>query len=472
MASTLFNTNPRMTPGLRAKIIRSAQRIIDGDIGAAHPLSLEQIVKGALAAAGVTGTVTGALLNKLYNDVGRLAFDAIGNDRGSMAKKRLRDDEEIKEAEVDAEGTTTLANPTDSTQVTGKRPPGSRPEGVTGFNSERATKALRGSMNQPVGTRGDENMEEATQERSSALAVGGAAGMQGVSKETPISMGTGISYGLQETHTAIIPMNFWFSLVDIGETLLGAKVRIRLNSLDDIMLTSLATLAAGGTWAQNAYNVPYNASTTRGPTSPAIFPRTIASGASISEKPWWSTFWKKQYEYYTVLGTEMEIAIMNPSTGNSQGVLLCWDMDSYSDTAGATGNITPDATLPELMSFKHMHWKQIEAAGQATVGNGTESIYIKHKPGSISRNISNDGDVKTWTKTDGTLPTLKEILNIRAFRDPLTHLSTASPVGVNISVRMKMIVQFKDLTLQARYPSTVNSTNLVLTLEDDVLDAV
>lgn len=309
-----------------------------------------------------------------------------------------------------------------------------------------------------------------------------------VSKETPISPAQP-SYGLQETHTTILPVNFWFSVV--GPTYDGdCKMRIRTNSIDDVVLTDLTAAdvsAADYTWlAKTLYNVPYNNNDTRRKQTAALteatFPRTLAT-TNTTEQCWWANYWRNLYEYYTVLGMEYEIVIQNVQTNsNNPAFLIAIDHDSYSDTQGSTGNITPDATLAEFLSYRHVKWHNLDAQVATKTNNGVQIITGTVRPGQTRRNISNDGDVKTWTACGTTvgsaIPNLKEIMNIRFFRHPLSAatLPGSTPVmgsqpGANVQVKLKYLVQFKDLRVSARYPTT-GGTAITNTLPDAALDSI
>ena len=127
----------------------------------------------------------------------------------------------------------------------------------------------------------------------------------------------------------------------------------------------------------------------------------------------------------------------------------------------------PVTRYDEIRAFKDIKWYSIPS-GKKSIIRGT------YKPGQIKRNIVNDGDVKTWTKTDGSTPNLNEVLTLNFFTDPLynaryqdvwenaaddepTATGAAIPGVVNMEIKLKYIVQFKDLKLQARYPNTLTS---------------
>ena len=336
-----------------------------------------------------------------------------------------------------------------------------------------------------------EVQRQSTAQARSSGASAGPVGAGHVSKETPISPAQP-SYGLQETHTTILPFNFWFSVAAPNYD--GThKMAIRTNSIQDVVLTELDTAAADATWVPGKlYNVPLNNSTDGKRTesvttvSPYEFPRTLAT-TNTTEQCWWTRYWAQLYEYYTVLGMEYEITIRNIQTNaNCKGALIAIDHDSYSDTNGTTGNVTPDATLAEFMSFRHVKWHTVGGLANnawARTSPAQKIIRGTVRPGQARRNISNDGDVKTWTKLvlTGTaeLPNLKEIMNIRFFRDPLqggdamgTDNLINDETQLNVQVKLKYLVQFKDLREAARYPYTTNATTITQSLPGDALDSI
>jgi hypothetical protein len=231
-------------------------------------------------------------------------------------------------------------------------------------------------------------------------------------------------------------------------------------------------VAEGAAWPVapgNIVNVPFNNSTNRsGVGKASVFPYTTPSGASATEKAWWFAYWAKIYEYYTVLNCEYEIVVTNPTTSNSQGMIIGIDFDAYSNTAGATGNITPKvASLMEMRSFKHIKWRRVGPNSPETnYSPNTIVIRGNYKPGMAHRNVSNDGDVKTWNAINAQ-PTLKEFLNLYFYRDPLSYIDNDTPMGVNVSVKLMYTVQFKDLQQQARYPCN-SLTDIVQNIDTDV----
>lgn len=120
------------------------------------------------------------------------------------------------------------------------------------------------------------------------------------SKETKITSATP-DYGLQETHTTILPMNIWFSIVVNSFTDNSVYTGFHMTSIYDIIRdtydTPPAPLVAG------RYNRRLKQSLAAGGAAThAPFPATITGvGTGEGEAPAWRNFWAKMYGYYTVL---------------------------------------------------------------------------------------------------------------------------------------------------------------------------
>ena len=149
--------------------------------------------------------------------------------------------------------------------------------------------------------------------------------------------------------------------------------------------------------------------------------------------------------------------------------------DSYSDTAGQTGNVMPQTALSQMMAYKNIKWDIIQYSRSEVPNRNNAVISGRYTPGQVKRNIQNDGDVKTWTSTgardlQGTntdswaTPTLKDFLTLNFYKAPLGFHATT---GCNIQFELKYIVQFKDLRQQARYPNVATTDqDIVQTLNE------
>lgn len=448
-----------------------------------------ELVKAAMAASGVAGSLGTVAMYKLTSAITKIQVSKAFDDEGDRMRKKLRgetkfNDDTREEAmrsagnrEVTTDMSGALTNiPTEEQSSENRLVQVNTPGQGLPRDPRGGRKRLRGQddIDRTMDTSGPMEIENGDQQLEAAR-FGGGGGDNPQSKETPITRAPSISYGLPNTHTTIIPWNFWFGMAHIGnpQTIPPPKLSFRLNSIDDIVETALSTIAAGGSIVNGVFNVPVSGGTVRAATNPAVFPRTITNGVSATERAFWVQYWKDIYEYYTVLGCEYKITANNVSAfGQNSSALIITDMDSYSDTAGSTGNRTPDVILAELLSFQHMKVRSFVGTQAAlTSQEPYEVITGRYKPGDIARNISNDGDVKTWTKTDGTLPTLKDLMNIRLARSPFNLDNTGGGAQANFQVEVKYIVQFKDLKIGARYPST-GVTGIAQVLPNDALDAV
>lgn len=317
---------------------------------------------------------------------------------------------------------------------------------------------------------------------------GGGGGPSGVNKETPISNYPSLNYGLQETHTTILPYVTWCTLALNSNATTPIQLKVRMNSIYDMLDITIVAPPADDTIFSvpgiTSKKVGFNG---RSPYNGNPYPVVPSTGTTATERPQWRDYWAQIYQFYTVLGCEYEIIHVNPignhdtisgTVGNRVygGDIICAEqVDTYSDTAAATGNVMPLTTLHEVMNFKNIKWHRIEANGAGNNFGNTMIVKGRYTPGSEKRNIINDGDVKTWTAV-GSQPNLKEFLTLNYWPHPM---SAGTAFGANIQVRLKYIVQFKDLVAQARYPNSLNTTGNVAqdirnadlagqTLSDDV----
>lgn len=268
-----------------------------------------------------------------------------------------------------------------------------------------------------------------------------------VSKETPISNYPSLSYGLQETHTTILPWTGWCSVTGLRQDF-PRQLKLRMNAPYDMVIDTIqavpGTVPTDG--YEGFYNIPIKENTTFGTTT---FPETMTT----MERPAWRDYWAQLYEYYTVLGCEYKITIVNPTSHVGASAIVGKQFDSNSDAATTTGNVMPLTKLSEAMAFKNISWEVINYSRSEVANRNVGIIQGTHRPGQTKRNIVNDGDVKTWTAT-GSIPNLRDVLTLNFYRAPLAW---HNGVGLNMQIELKYIVQFKDLRLQARYPNTVTT---------------
>lgn len=187
-------------------------------------------------------------------------------------------------------------------------------------------------------------VDPGTEETANASArVGsGGGGPSSVSKETPISPYPGLTYGLQETHTTILPWVGWLTCAMAKGTSIPKQLKIRLNTPYDMLdVTTETEPAVGAVHSVGGFYGSISDDAKRGPTG-VYYPYTFNQTATeATERPAWRDYWAALYDYYTVLGCEYEITVQNPNTANGSDIMIAVQKDVYSDEATSTGNVMP-----------------------------------------------------------------------------------------------------------------------------------
>jgi len=217
--------------------------------------------------------------------------------------------------------------------------------------------------------------------------------------------------------------------------------------------------AAGTVWTRKAITDQNGVS--------ATFPKNFVSATDGSlERPWFRGVWDKLYQYYTVIGCEYEVTIMNPNTFENHG-MVAWTLET--DGVNSSVVTRPTMDLFELMGQKNIRYEPCWATNSEGHSNMTV-IQGKYKPGQAKRSITNDGDVKTWTAVAST-PTFREYLQLLFYQHPFTQQQATGAIStkLNVQVRLKYIVQFKDLNENAGMPNSETGNSTILTLPTDAL---
>ena len=154
-----------------------------------------------------------------------------------------------------------------------------------------------------------ENADEPMQEVSALRTEGGNQ----VAKETPITLANP-TYGLQETHTTILPWTGWITAAGLDKRT-PQQLKIRMNTPWDMLDASIENAPTDGTYITNKglYASPMNPSGYWSNSQQTAYPRQMSSGSTEAhERPAWRDYWSRFYEYYTVLGCQYEIILYNP----------------------------------------------------------------------------------------------------------------------------------------------------------------
>ena len=363
-----------------------------------------------------------------------------------------------------------------------------------------------------------------TQQVSRSMNSGGSATESNRnirSGETPIIYAQP-TYRLPETHTTILTTEFFGSGVIRGYDALD--VILRLNDYREPLTTKLSLRPAnvngnnlGGIYTPGLYNskIPqfnflspngadsavngavnmsnsyraYEApNATRWPRSAFSFPAFLASGAQPVPKM--AAWFEEMYQYYCTLSCEYEIIINNTQQGHAPGngdLLCCSVIDTY--TPGAQGK-NNNQTLTQQKLGNVTYWPNVKKHVIYSAYNHCHqpSYYVikdTHKPGDGRRMVENDGDEQRWTRTNRSLEQdskMLEEIHLMFFQHPMNTVNNRIVSGVsdtgtseltsiaknsfNFQIKMKYIVQFKDLNRNLREPVSGEATGLSLTYPD------
>ena len=261
-------------------------------------------------------------------------------------------------------------------------------EGLTASDFDYTPSAITQST-----TNNASQMEQVTNEAAQQQEA--RAGISNIAKETPITVPSTISYGLQDTHTTIIPANVWLSIPNLNNSS-PVTLKLRLNAPIDILYNSVINTAASpltsnSLWVRRCHDVTYPAAGVTPVPASSEFPYTY-NGTNMNM--WWRNYWAKMYKFYTVLGCEYEINIFNPRTGGRHAIA------AYTiETTGVTGaNQIPDnARLRDVYGLKNVKYTQIGCRDNANI-HPYAKISGQYTPGQQKHDVQNDGDVKTFMK--------------------------------------------------------------------------
>lgn len=291
-----------------------------------------------------------------------------------------------------------------------------------------------------------------------------ASSSYGVSKETPV-LNIQPRFGLQETHTCTLPVTFWLSAAGMDHSS-PVRLQLRMNSCYAPVITAITTPTAGATVTKGMFNkiIPQRPGTLQFGGITQNYP-TVYNGVVT---PAWREYFDTLYDLYVVKECHWKVTLQNVQENGACEQLVGWGYDNFGTSSA--GNVFPDTmNLTDALSLPDINWKIVE---NYNTNNGPEQIIIQDSwwPGKVKRNAKNDDDVKTWTATQTTPTDWTEALTMMFWKAPFNH-NEGSLSGFKIQVQMKYVVQFKDLKVQARYPTASASSTLVQTLPTDALAA-
>lgn len=325
-------------------------------------------------------------------------------------------------------------------------------------------------------------------------------------QETPITNASP-SYQLQDTHTTILPVTFYFSAVLESNSALdfvfrgntyvsplvtligaapnntmggiGAKFTKGLYNKKMKQPLSFSTNTANETVttaAANFYGKGERPSSTRWTVSKHVFPEELAANAQpVCQMAAW---WEKIYAYYAVLGCDYEIIInqlVGPAFIDSfnNDITVASGVDVYSNTK-TQNQLGVNLRMSDVKYWKKMKWHYISAPTATNNGSKFYTIKGHYNRGDGKRLVTNDEDVQTWTNVN-TTPNLKEDIHFMFWPSPFNNyhnqvisgkaddattdeLNQTAKTVFNAQVTLKYIVQFKDLNASYQFPKFGDTT--------------
>jgi hypothetical protein len=281
-------------------------------------------------------------------------------------------------------------------------------------------------------------------EMMSSSMVGGESK---IGKETPVDR-QNPHYGLPDTTTVVLPYTTYFSVVTPADQSV-VTVRLRVNSPYDPLVSGLAADPINGSaLAAGRYRTKVKTDGFFWSDPLQYFPVQNATGSSTADIPQWRTYFDKLYNKYTVLRCDYEITYQNPIEKRAYDAVVAYGIDAFS-TANDGRKFPTNANLQALEYWPDLKWAIVKSSAEKSDDGTWTTIKGSYVPGTAERNVQNDEDIKTWT-TIGSTPSLTEELTLfhgnAGFNEKYVH------IGVHVRVKLKYVVQFKDKTVNLRYP--------------------
>jgi hypothetical protein len=328
---------------------------------------------------------------------------------------------------------------------------------------------------------------------STDIDTGGEDMSSGQLDATPVTKATPV-YGEQNSQTIITPWNGIFSVYNLCHDRIN-RVDLRMTSPYDIMRTFANDINGGARpGSESAKNLLYRrplylatkfvaasaegfantsaavgAATstllTFGPTN-AQESRYIASdttflaGGNNKERGAWFDYYSNNYKYYTVLGCEYEIKVTNITETPGADVMVgCLPTSRVKPPVQTTVAGTTFYAKPfDAIAWKGVQWHMVNAdKGQNGINNILTIKGTYRRGDNKELEIMNDDKREIWNPK-GQLPQVPEDLSLIFMKAPGAYAPDAARTTVNVYMRMKYIVQFKELTEAMEYPVGTNDS--------------
>lgn len=177
----------------------------------------------------------------------------------------------------------------------------------------------------------------------------------------------------------------------------------------------------------------------------------------------WRAWYTKLYNYYHVVGLEWELTIQNANAFAQGGMVVANYIDTFSVNQATQVHPTT-ATISQIEQWPDATVTYIDSSGDNTSDGTQRSIKGYYYPQKVRQNVENDEDVDTWTETSSS-PVLAEHMSFKFF--PAWNSQTY--VRANCRLKMRFIVQFKDLAPVFRWPASQTPATTLSAPTDIVL---
>ena len=333
------------------------------------------------------------------------------------------------------------------------------------FGAKSWTKNMAGPHMRHV-IEDDEKMEDASEVVADAAGATADVNMMAIrSSETSLGRDetkvtpAAPTYGLPETHTTILPLDMYFSMVLQKDSDFAPGIfEVAQTSIVNPIMTEITAAPSSGSFTRGIYNRPVpNAGSSGTWADVGYFPYTFGAG-NKKEKAFYQQWFEIQYQYYSVLGSEWELTVSNCGLSDDEYFTVYTADQCY---GVAANNTIPDTTkLWQIGAYKGVRKHILPADG---AGNWTTSAFSKirgtYKPGQARFNVLTDDLTKTWTAIDSN-PALTESVKFFFYPGELSGGLAARTLRINCKFTIKYIVQFKDLRGDYRYPGTASTSVL------------
>jgi len=271
-------------------------------------------------------------------------------------------------------------------------------------------------------------------------------------------------YGIPFTTTVVLPFTTYLTAVTNSNDNLF-NFYFRLNSPWDPFITNVTTPTANATLGAGVFNRKLSTTGTTWPASLVTFPQTLTAGGPNNERPQWRQWYSKLYNKYAVLGCEYELTCENPRATRHHDVTMALGVETLSAANG--GRVFPgNVPVASAEFWPGLDWHVIKSRSDGDPDSAFTVVRGRYVPGSKETNVQNDEDIKTWT-TVGSTPTLTEQMNVMIAQSAFNQ--TQQCQGIHVKLKLKYIVQFKDISVNAMFPAT--QTDIVFNMPTDIVQS-